>query len=345
MIPKNKIISVLHPYVNKRGGAVNMMIYLSNLLQRENKVEFYTFSYDEKIFSKEINFNINCFNKIKTAYLIRNSDYIIIGNSPMQFVGVLSKVLFFSRAKLIWWHHHYPWYYKNTNVYTWFKKILEKLSIRFVSEMISNSYYLKKCLFDIYKVDSKVLYPVLDIEYTLNKAKNIDYNSKTIFAYGRWVEGKNLEQVFQSYNFIKSQVSGLKLNIGGEGIELESFKEKHRDDTSVSFLGLLDKMSIIDNLQKSLVCLFPSKIDSFGMTIIESLSIGVPVVAFDINGVSEIIKSGQNGFLVRSPDEFTKRVLEILTDEALYNKLSNNALDIVNSFSGKNFEKQLQDIF
>lgn len=345
MIPKNKIISVLHPYVNKRGWAVNMMIYLSNLLQRENKLEFYTFSYDEKIFSKEINFNINCFNKIKTAYLIRNSDYIIIWNSPMQFVWVLSKVLFFSRAKLIWWHHHYPWYYKNTNVYTWFKKILEKLSIRFISEMISNSYYLKKCLFDIYKVDSKVLYPVLDTEYTLNKTKNIDYNSKIIFAYGRWVEWKNLEQVFQSYNFIKSQVPWLKLNIWWEGIELESFKEKYRDDTSVSFLWLLDKLSIIDNLQKSLVCLFPSKIDSFWMTIIESLSIWVPVVAFDINWVSEIIKSWQNWFLVKSSDEFTKRVLEILTDEALYNKLSNNALDIVNSFSWKNFEKQLQDIF
>lgn len=81
------------------------------------------------------------------------------------------------------------------------------------------------------------------------------------------------------------------------------------------------------------------------MTIIESLSIWVPVVAFDINWVSEIIKSWQNWFLVKSSDEFTKRVLEILTDEALYNKLSNNALDIVNSFSWKNFEKQLQDIF
>ena len=345
MIPKNKIISVLHPYVNKRGWAVNMMIYLSNLLKEENKVEFYTFSYNEKIFSKEIDFNINCFNKIKTAYLIRNSDYIIIWNSPMQFVWVLSKILFFSRAKLIWRHHHYPWYYQNTNVYKWFKKILEKLSIRFIYKLVSNSYYLKKCLVDIYKIDSKVLYPVLDKEYTLNKKINMDYNSKTIFTYGRWVNWKNLEQVFQTYDVLKSQVSWLKLNIWWIGEHLDYFKEKYKNDTNVSFLWLLDKLSIIDNLQKSLVCLFPSKIDSFWMTIIEAMSIWVPVVAFDINWVSEIIKSWQNWFLVKTPDEFTKKVLDVLTDLALYKKLSNNSLDIVNSFSWKNFEKQLQDIF
>jgi len=200
-------------------------------------------------------------------------------------------------------------------------------------------------LVDIYKIDSKVLYPVLDKEYTLNKKINMDYNSKTIFTYGRWVNWKNLEQVFQTYDVLKSQVSWLKLNIWWIGEHLDYFKEKYKNDTNVSFLWLLDKLSIIDNLQKSLVCLFPSKIDSFWMTIIEAMSIWVPVVAFDINWVSEIIKSWQNWFLVKTPDEFTKKVLDVLTDLALYKKLSNNSLDIVNSFSWKNFEKQLQDIF
>ena len=51
MIPKNKTISVLHPYVSKKWWAVKMMIYLSNFLQEKNNdVTFYTFFYDKKVF-------------------------------------------------------------------------------------------------------------------------------------------------------------------------------------------------------------------------------------------------------------------------------------------------------
>ncbi|MDD2908048.1 MAG: glycosyltransferase family 4 protein [Candidatus Gracilibacteria bacterium] len=346
MIPKDKIISVLHPNVNNKGGAINMMIYLSNLLKKENIVEFYAFSYDEQIFSKDITFKVNCFNKLKTAYSIRNSDYIIIGNSPMQFVGVLSKILFFSKAKLIWWHHHYPWYYsKNTNVFILIKKLLERFSMRFIDTLVSNSYYLKSSLKDIYNVDSKVLYPILDREFTSHDYKKLALNGKTIFTYGRRVEGKNLNQVFQTYESLKSQVSGLMLNIGGIGTELDFYKDKYKDDTNVSFLGLLDKLSIINYLEKSLVCLFTSKIDSFGMTIIEAMSIGVPVVAFDLHGAKEIIKNGQNGFLVKTDSEFTNRVLEIINDVSLQNTLSKNALNITKDFDESSFIKNLEDIF
>lgn len=346
MIPKNKIISVLHPNVNNKWWAINMMIYLSNLLKKENIVEFYTFSYNEEIFSKDITFKINCFNKIKTAYSIRNSDYIIIWNSPMQFVWVLSKILFFSKAKLIWWHHHYPWYYsKNTNVFILIKKLFEKVSIWYIDVLVSNSYYLKSSLKDIYNVDSKVLYPILDKEFTNHTIRNIDITSKTIFTYGRWVRWKNIEQVFQTYESLKNQVTWLKLNIWWIWEELLFYKDKYKNDINVSFLWLLDKLSIITYLEKSLVCIFTSKIDSFWMTIIEAMSIWVPVVAFDLHWAKEIIKDWQNWFLVRIDSDFTLKVLEILNDSNLQNTLSKNALNITFDFSESNFIKNLEGIF
>lgn len=346
MIPKDKIISVLHPNVNKKWWAVNMMIYLSNLLKKENSVEFYTFSYDENLFSDSVTFKVNCLSKLQIAYAIRNSDYIIIWNSPMHFVWVLSKLIFFSKAKLIWWHHHYPWYYgKDTNVYIWIKRLLERASILFIDEVISNSFYLQSSLKDIFGIESKILHPILDRDFTKVAYNEIDFTSKTIFTYGRWVEWKNLNQVFLTYDMLKGQVDWLKLNIWWVGEELDFFKDKYRDDLNVSFLWLLDNMSIIDNLQKSLVCLFTSKIDSFWMTIIEAMSIGVPVVAFDINGSREIIQDWQNWFLVNSDSEFTRKVLDILSDSELHKNLSINCLDIKLRFSEANFKKSLKDIF
>ena len=347
MIPKNKKISVLHPYVNKKWWAVKMMIYLSNLLtQKWNDITFYTFSYNKELFSSEIWFEVHSFNFIKIAYLIRNSDYIIIWNSPMHFVWVVSKLLFFSKAKIIWWHHHYPWYYsKTTNTFILLKRYLEKFSILYIDEIISNSLYLKKSLEKIYKINTKILYPVMDKEFLEYKYKNKIFTSNTLFTYGRWVEWKNLKQIFTTYDFLKNKVSDLKLIIWWVGEDLEFYKDKYKKENGVSFLWLLDQESIISNLEQSKVFLFPSKIDSFGITIIESMSIWIPVVAFNINWVKELIEDNENWFLANSEKDFSEKVYTILENEGLNKKLSNNCLNITNRFSNLEFERQLDKIF
>lgn len=347
MIPTNKTISVLHPYVNKRWWAVNMMIYLSDLLlKKENNVKFYTFSYDQKMFSKDINFEINCFNFFKTAYSIRNSDYIFIWNSPMQFVWVFSKIFFFSSAKLIWWHHHYPWYYsENTNVFILIKRYLEKFSINFIDSLVSNSLYLKKVLKEKYDLESMVLNPVLHSDFIKHNNTDRDFDSKIIFTYSRWVKWKNLKQVFDSYEKLKQKIPDLKLYVWWEGFDLIYFQNKFKSDNDVLFLWLLDRSSIIENLEKSLVFLFPSFIDSFWMTMIEAMSIWVPVVWFDLNSSWEIILDNKNWFLVDSDKEFTEKILLLLTDKNLHTYFSKNALELSYRYSDLEFEKKLWQIF
>ena len=347
MIPINKKISVLHPYVNKKWWAVKMMIYLSNLLQEKwNNITLYTFSYNKELFSSEIWFKVNSFNFIKIAYLIRNSDYIIIWNSPMHFVWVVSKIFFFSSAKLIWWHHHYPWYYsKHTNVFTLFKRYLEKFSIIFIDSIISNSLYLKKSLEKIYKIKTKILYPVMDKQFLEYEYKNKNFNSNTIFTYSRWVEWKNLKQIFTTYDFLKDKVFNLKLIIWWVWEDLDSYKDKYKKDNQVLFLWLLDQKSIISNLEQSNVFLFPSKIDSFWITVLESMSIWVPVVTFNINWVKELVENNVSWFLVNSETEFSEKVYSILENKELNKKLSKNCFNITNRFSNLEFERQLEKIF
>lgn len=338
------------------------MIYLSKaLIKKGNNVIFYTFSYDKDLFP-EIDFEVKCLNLFKTSYAIRNSDYIIIWNSPMQFAWVLSKVMFLWSAKLIWWHHHYPWYYsENTDVFILIKRFLEKLSIKKVDLLLSNSQYLSKVLNDIYEKESKVLNPVLD-DIFLREASKISIIKKTspltpllsgegqekervIFSYGRWVSWKNVKQIFDTYEFVKNEVPSTKLLIWWIGEELTYFQNKFKLDNDVTFLWLLDKNSIIQNLKKSSVFLFPSTIDSFWMTIIEAMSIWLPVVAFDLNASSEIINHWQNWFLVKSKSDFSKKVLKIINDDELQLYLSKNCLDITNRYWTSNFDKQLSSIF
>jgi len=79
---------------------------------------------------------------------------------------VLSKVLFFSRAKIVWWNHHYPWYYsESTNKLIQLKRYIEKIVIKRIDLVISNSQYLQSAIKDIYNIPSQILSPVLDRDF------------------------------------------------------------------------------------------------------------------------------------------------------------------------------------
>ncbi len=364
MLPTNKKIAVLHPYVNKKWWAVNMMIYLSDFLSNNNNdVTFYTFSYDNTIFpmkNRVISFNNSkLVSFFKIAYRIRDNDFIIIGNSPMHFVWVFSKILFGSKAKLIWWHHHYPWYYGwNTNVNILLKRFIEKIFLKHIDIVIANSKYLQESIKDIYKIDSKILYPVLDNKFLNYNSENKNKNDhpqplltkegsrpKVIFTYGRWVFGKNIELIFNTYENLKNEIRELVLIIWWEWDELNKYKNKYKDDKNVVFLWIIDKDQIIKTLEKSTIVLFPSKIDSFWLVILESMSIWVPVLSYNIAWAKEIIKNWVNWYLLDSQKEFIDKTNEILNNSSLQNSLSIAAINTASVFSIDSFKNQLSEIF
>jgi len=333
-----------------------MMIYLSNFLSnKKNDLILYTFSYNKKVFPlEETNFLIKYYNTFKVlsifkiAYNIRNSDYIIIWNSPMHFVWVISKILFWSKAKLIWWNHHYPWYYSsNANVYIKLKRLLETKCIKKIDLLISNSKYLQQSIKSIYKRDSEILYPVLDdkfLDYNI-KDKSIVFTPPTIFIYGRWVKGKNLKLIFQTYEVLKDKIPNLVLKIWWEWDLLTKYKNKSNIEGNIFFLWTLNKEQIIKNLKQSNLFLFSSKVDSFWLVILESMAFWIPVISYNVSWAKEIIKNWINWYLVNSEKEFISRSYEVLSNSSLGAKLWIWAVKTANKFWVHNFEKQLSNLF
>ncbi len=357
MIPTNKKISVLHPFVKERWWAVKMMIYLSNFLKsKNNDVNFFCFSYEKQNFKDlEINFQINDFYKwffwkiislFLIAYKIRKSDYIFVWNSPMHFAWVISKILFLSKAKIIWWNHHYPWYYSTNTKIIKFKRFFEKLISKKIDIIISNSEYLKQELEDIFSRQVLILNPVLDKEFLLYKGKReVDKLDNILFSYSRWVDWKNISLLFETYENLKDKINNLKLIIWGSGEELIPFEKKYKSDKNIIFLWTINKKQIIDNLKKSKVFLFPSIIDSFWIVVVESMSIWTPVISFSAPWVREIINNEQNSFITNNKKDFFSYTYYITKKNSLNEKISNSAKNISLRYDIKNFEKNLDKIF
>ena len=104
------------------------------------------------------------------------------------------------------------------------------------------------------------------------------------------------------------------------------------DETYLPSTHLINKYMCSD------IYLNLSRIESFGITFIEALASGIPVISFDTKGVNEIIKNQYNGYIIEGNklDSIAKKIFEIAHDRSLIKILE---VGMVNS--SKNYDLNL----
>ena len=77
-----------------------------------------------------------------------------------------------------------------------------------------------------------------------------------------------------------------------------------------------------------------SRIESFGITFVEALASGIPVVSFDTKGVNEIIKDNYNGYIIKGEkiDLLHKKIKEISLDSSLIKNLQEGIKNSTNEY-------------
>ena len=94
----------------------------------------------------------------------------------------------------------------------------------------------------------------------------------------------------------------------------------------VKFTGYIPDDDLATYYRKAEVFVLPSKYEPFGMTTLEAMSCGTPVIATRFGGIKDDLKHNVDSLLVdpTDPQEFSKAMLKVLTDEKLASKLSKN---------------------
>ncbi|MCL6507369.1 MAG: N-acetyl-alpha-D-glucosaminyl L-malate synthase BshA [Bryobacteraceae bacterium] len=121
---------------------------------------------------------------------------------------------------------------------------------------------------------------------------------------------------------------GAHLLMVGDGPERGPAERLARElglERHVTFLG---KQSHVERLiPQADVLLLPSELEAFGLAALEAMACGVPPVATRVGGVPELIAHGEDGFLEAPGDIAAQaaRVVDLLTDPALYDRISRAA--------------------
>ncbi len=139
---------------------------------------------------------------------------------------------------------------------------------------------------------------------------------------------KRATEVVEIFGRLRAEDLALKLLLVGDGpdrVPAEHLARELGVCDDVRFLGKQDPIEEILSIAD--VFLMPSGSETFGLAALEAMACGVPVVASDIGGLPELVRSGEGGFLcpLGDLDAFTECTRRLLTDDALQAKMAEAA--------------------
>jgi len=150
----------------------------------------------------------------------------------------------------------------------------------------------------------------------------IGLNEATTLLYtGRVSEDKNLDFLINVYKKLQQDTPDLNLVILGDGPYLSALRAKCRGMERVFLPGKLDQQVLPVVLAGCDIFVFPSNTDTFGMSVLESQSCGLPAVVSDIGGPKEIIVDGVTGFVAAANDmnDWAGKIRGLITMQKIQN--------------------------
>ena len=139
---------------------------------------------------------------------------------------------------------------------------------------------------------------------------------------------KSFKMLSQALRIV--QYENWRLVVAGDG-PLREQVEQYFDGLPVEFAGELDQDRLFELMAASDIYLWPAIDEAYGMAKLEAQSQGLPVVAGDGGGVSDIVDDGMTGRLVELGNEvqFAKAVDDLCGDPNQLNKIGNQARESV----------------
>lgn len=320
----NLKIAIIHDFLTKIGGAEKVLIKIHDIFP---DAPIYTLLYDEKgtkgLFNGK-NFRIIPSGLQRLPYSIRRrtklmlskypqaieefdlSEFDVVISSSNSFAhGVITKPKTFhisycySPMRYVWdWHHEYL---DENNIGTGLigitiRKLLSKIRIwdraaaDRVDQWVAISKTVQKRISKYYRKDSKVVYSPCDvhlIQMSDRKPENFYLIVSRLSPY------KKIDLAIEAFNKF-----GEKLVIVGEGSDMKRLKSMA--SPNISFLGWQSDQKVHQLYSQAKALIFPGEED-LGLTPVESMAAGRPVIAYKMGGATETVIEGKTGIFFEEP--------------------------------------------
>lgn len=338
-------MKVLHLLAsNKYSGAENVVCQIIDMFKDEIDMAYCSPNGDiaSSLLERNVEFfPLEKFNlkSVKSVIDIYNPDIIHCHDLKASIIGSMIK------NKTIISHIH-------GNKSNMSKFSLKSLFFKFACKRIDNIIWVSRSCLETYKyktsVEKKslVLPNIISVENLFSKA-NLDkkkYNYDIVYL-GRLVYEKNPERLIQIAKCIKEKYPQLKMAIIGDGNykeKVDTLIKEYKLEENIDCLGFMSNPYKI--LMDSKVMLMTSIMEGTPMCAIEAMSLGVPVVSTKTDGMIDLIKDGENGYLYEHNEEACECIMLIISK--LRKKLSNSTKIFAKEYNNLyTYKAQLKRIY
>lgn len=198
---------------------------------------------------------------------------------------------------------------------------------RFLKEKTLTNYHINKDIEVIHNfIDNEEFKPKQDCQYRKRFAPN---GEKVLIHTSNFRPVKRVPDTIKILEIVKKQIPA-KLILVGDGPDRSETERLARElglHEDVYFLGKQDSISEILNAAD--IFLMPSQSESFGLSALEAMACGLPVVSSSIGGLPELILHNETGYIAEFADaeRMAKYTIDLLKNERKYNIFSKNSRD------------------
>lgn len=304
---KKKIL-IIAKYFNL-GGTERRIIRIINNLNKQNYDIFLLVKSKENIHPSnlkhiQLHINIiyfNTFNPLLLYFNLKKYGKFDISICLNNFTGLFLSILLKISKKVI--------LEGGNRSLSWplYKKILDKIFIfRFANKIFVNSNYSAKLIRKLGCPEEKIAIVKNGIEdnffyNNFKKPKEYDQSYLNCVSVSRLHKIKNVENFVDIFKLLENY--NIRLFIIGGGDEYDNILmkiKKNKLDDKIILLGELKDFA--NYLIYSDIFLFVSLSESLPNSIIEAMSFSLPVIAYDVGGIKELVIDGYNGFVVKKND-------------------------------------------
>lgn len=215
-----------------------------------------------------------------------------------------------------------------------FLRLADYKSSENVDHFIANSKNISGRIKKFYKKDSTVIYPPVEINSAI---KNSSKSKKDYFlAGGRLARPKHLDLIVETFSKLN-----LPLKIFGRGFAGYELELKQKAKSKIEFLGEVSDEEKLELMRKAKAFVFASEDEDFGITPVEAMAMGTPVIAYRSGGVLESVVENKTGLFF---DELTVKSLGDAMKRLSKAKITSEACQKqAQKFSKERFKKEITE--
>ena len=172
----------------------------------------------------------------------------------------------------------------------------------------------------------KILYNPVFIRPLPKKLKRKNKREKSVLFIGTLMQRKGIYDLLHAIPEIVRRYPSAQFNICGDGDldECERYCNEKNILEHVEFCGWVTGKEKSEKLQSADLFVLPSYNEGLPVAILEAMAASLPIISTYVGGIPDIIKNGENGFLIKpgDVDGLIESIVTLLQDDVLRNKIA-----------------------